>query len=89
MNFLFKTKPNIKRDEFAQLIQIIRNDSEINKRIVQLLKLNSYQRRNVLNRWLEHLRRNSASENLRYALSNLFDDDISKEIFKLINHNRI
>ena len=89
MNRLSKTDPNDDSNQFAQLIQGIRNDPEINKRIIQLLKLDSYQRRNVLNRWLEQLRRKSASENLRQALSRLFDDKIAKKVLTLINNTRI
>jgi hypothetical protein len=88
LNFLFKIKQNIKSEQFGKLIQVMRNDPEINKRIIQLLKLDSYQRRNVLNRWLEQLRHTSASENLMQALSNLFDDNVAEKVLTLINNHR-
>ena len=83
-----KTDPDAKSEQFAQLIQVIRDDREINTRLIHLLRLDSYQRRNVLNRWLEQLRRKSASENLRQALSCLFDDKVAKKVLTIINNNR-
>jgi len=72
-------------DPFKKLIQGIRNDPEIKKRIIQLLKMDSYQRRFVLNNWLEQLRRSRAPEKLIQALSCLFDDTIAKKFNELIN----
>ena len=89
MNFFNKTDPDVKSEQFAHLIQVIRDDREINTRLIHLLKLDSYQRRNVLNRWLEQLRRKSASENLRQALSCLFDDKVTKKVLTIINNNRV
>jgi hypothetical protein len=89
LNFLFKTRLNSKSDQFSHLIQVIKDDDEINNRVVQLLKLDSYQRRNVLNRWLEQLRRDNASEKLTQALSYLFDNDIAKKVSIIINRNHV
>ena len=50
-----------------------------------MLKLDSYQRRYVLNSWLEQLRVHHASENLLSALSCLFDDKIAEKELTLIN----
>jgi hypothetical protein len=87
--FLFKLKSKIKSDQFAHLIQIAQNDDEINNRIVQLLRLDSYRRRIVLNRWLERLRREGARENLQQSLACLFDDDIvEKTLLILKNKNK-
>ena len=89
LNIFNKTDPDAKSEQFAQLIQVIRDDREINKRLIYLLKLDPYQRRNVLNRWLEQLRRKRASENLRQALSCLFDDKVAKKVLTIINNNRV
>ena len=43
-------------ESLIKLIQVMRDDSLINKRVIEMLKLNSYQRRAVLNNWLERLR---------------------------------
>ena len=50
-----------------------------------MLKLDSFQRRSVLNSWLEQLRVHRASENLLSALFSLFDDKIAEEVLTLIN----
>jgi hypothetical protein len=89
LNSIFKTKLNSKSDQFSHLIQVIKDDEKINNRVIQLLKLDSYQRRNVLNRWLEQLRRDNASEDLTEALSFLFDNDIAKKLSIIINRNHI
>jgi hypothetical protein len=88
LNFLSKTRLNSKSDQFSHLIQVIKDDDEINNRVVQLLKLDSYQRRNVLNRWLEQLRRENASKELRTSLSCLFDDDIAIKVLTIINNSQ-
>ena len=74
-----RTEPIIK------LINVIQNDSIINNRVKKMLELDSFNRRTVLNRWLEQLQRKSASENLREALSCLFDDKVAKKVLALIN----
>ncbi|MHA2032303.1 MAG: hypothetical protein ACW99Q_23260 [Candidatus Kariarchaeaceae archaeon] len=84
MNFIFKTTTKIRSDQFECLIQVIQDDEEIKNRIIQLLKLDSYQRRNVLNRWLEQLRREDALEKLRQPLSCLFDDDIADKTLLIL-----
>ncbi len=84
MVLLGKTQYDADSEQFVQLIHVIRDDSEINKRVIRLLKLDSYQRRNVLNRWLEQLRRKSASDKLMQTLTYLFDDNIAKKVLTLI-----
>ena len=77
-----------KTDPFIKLINVMRNDSIIKNRIKKMLELDSFNRRTVLNRWLEQLRRKSASENLRQALSCLFDDSVAKKVLTIINNHR-
>lgn len=74
--------------QFNKLIQAIRNDPVINKRVIQILKMDSYRRRFVLNNWLEQLRRNNAPQDLLSALSCLFDDKVAEQILMFIHeHN--
>lgn len=74
---------------FINLVQIIRDDREINKRLKQMLQMDSYQRRSVLNNWVEQLRRQNASENLLSAFSCLFDDTVAEKVLVLINDHKI
>ena len=75
-------------EQFAKLIQTIQKDSDIKSRIKQILKMDSYRRRFLLNNWLEQLRRQNASEKLLETLSYLFDDIVAEETLKLINRSQ-
>lgn len=82
---LLKTKnTNYSFESLGRLIQIMRYDEIINKNIVALLQLDLYQRRLVLNSWLEQLRMQNAPQNLQNALSSLFDEKVAKQIMDLI-----
>jgi hypothetical protein len=74
-------------EPYKRLLQVMQNDPLIHERVIQMLKLDSYQRRSLLNNWLEQLRTRNASENLLGALSCLFDDKIAKEVLtQIIDH---
>ena len=75
-------------EQFAKLIQTIQKDSDIKSRVIQILKMDSYRRRFLLNNWLEQLRRQNASEKLLETLSYLFDDIVAEETLKLINRSQ-
>lgn len=72
-------------EPLKRLIQVMRKDPVINAEVMKILKLDPYQRRFVLNNWLEQLRLRNASENLLSALSCLFDDKIAEKVLTLIN----
>ena len=74
-----------KSDSFLHLLQIIRDDPVVNKRVTEILQLNPFRRRLILNRWLEQLRFQDAPKKLLQALSSLFDDDIAEKTLALIN----
>ena len=68
------------------LLQVMRDDQLINAKITTLLKMESYQRRYILNYWLEHLRQQNAYEYLCDALSCLFDDKVASKVLRIISH---
>jgi len=72
-------------DHFIKLMQVMQKDSLINEKVIQMLRLDSYQRRSVLNVWLEQLRNHHASQNLLSALFCLFDDKIADKVLTIIN----
>ena len=76
-------------EPFIKLIQVMRDDPLINEKVIKMLKQNSYQRRIILNNWLEQLRRQNAPENLIQALSCLFDDIVAEKVLTLINNRQI
>lgn len=67
---------------------MIQHDGIINNRVKKMLALDPFNRRTVLNRWLEQLYRNKASEHLRQALSWLLDDKIAAKVLELINNHK-
>jgi hypothetical protein len=74
-------------NSIEQLIQVIQNDQIVQKKIMNMLKQDSYQRRAQLNIWLEQLRKRHASDSLLSALSCLFDNKIAAQVLELI-HDR-
>ena len=76
-------------ESLGRLIQIMRNDAVINKKVTEVLQMDSYLRRSVLNNWLEKLQRQDAPKNLLSALSCLFDDKVAKQVLTLINSRKI
>ena len=76
-------------DPIKKLLQAIRHDPVINKKVGIILKMDAYPRRLVLNTWLEQLRRNHATQDLLNALSCLFDDKVSEQVLTLINDHEI
>jgi len=75
-------------ESIRKLLQAIRNDPVINKKVKSILKMDAYRRRLVLNNWLEQLRRRNAPEKLIQTLSILFDDSVAKKIFELITKSQ-
>ena len=73
---------------FSSLLQVIKEDEEMNSRVIQMLKLKPFQRTLLLNKWLEQLRRKKASEKLMQSLACLFDDGIAEKVLSLINNNK-
>jgi hypothetical protein len=85
-----KTKNvNNQFESLGRLIQVMRDDSVINEKVIQMLQMDSYQRRTVLNNWLERLRRQNAPGNLLSALSCLFDDKVAEKVLVIINDHKI
>jgi hypothetical protein len=70
-------------------MHVMQNDRVIHGKVIEMLKLDSYQRRLVLNNWLEQLRIRHASENLLSALSSLFDDKTAADVLTLINKTKL
>jgi hypothetical protein len=81
--------PNNSIEPLKRLIHVMQKDPIINAEVIKILNLDSYQRRSVLNNWLEQLRLRKAPENLLSALCCLFDDKIAREVLVLINKRKI
>ena len=81
--------PDQNFESFNVLLQIMRDDPVIHEKLLTILKLDSYQRRLILNNWLEQLRRQDANKNLSHALSCLFDDTVVVKVLKIIKYHRM
>lgn len=85
-----KTKNiNNQFESLSRLIQVMRNDAVINKKVIEMLQMDLYRRRSVLNNWLEKLQKQNAPENLLRALSCLFDDIAAEQVLTLIHNRKI
>jgi hypothetical protein len=76
-------------ESMVKLLRAFRDDTVIKKKVINILKMDSYSRRFVINNWLEQLRRNKAPQALLTALSYLFDDNVAEEILILIRNRKI
>ena len=76
-------------EPIEKLLQAMRCDPVINKKVINTLKMDSYPRRLVLNNWLEKLRHNSAPPKLMQSLTCLFDDSTAEKVLALINDHHI
>ena len=72
-------------DPFETLIEVLRDDREIKDRVIELVQMDSYKRRTVLNNWLEQLLRKHAPPGMIQALTCLFDDTVAKKLLKKID----
>ena len=72
-------------ESFGTLIEIMRDDEDINEKVIAVLRLDSYKRRAILNNWLEQLRIQNAPQNLINSLSVLFNDTIAEQVLQFIN----
>jgi hypothetical protein len=82
-----ETNCNNDYSDIKRLIQVMQIDPIVRERVLHMLKLDSYNRRMLLNNWLEQLRTHKASEHLLSALVCLFDDKITARILDLIDEN--
>ena len=75
-------------ESFNTLLHNIQSDPLIHQKIITLLTMVSFQRRSVLNYWLERLKNQNAHGNLCQALVCLFDDTISAYVLETISHHQ-
>jgi hypothetical protein len=76
-------------ESILKLLQAMCNDPVINRKVINILKMDSYPRHIVLSNWLEQLRRINAPTKLMQSLACLFDDNITKKVWTLINDHQI
>ena len=71
-----------------KLLQSMRHDPVIHRKVIAMLEMDPYPRRIVLSNWLEELRLHHAPHQLSHTLSYLFDDLIAEKVYRLIKRTR-
>ena len=88
MKLSSKTDLDQEFESFNTLLQVMCDDPLINDKIITLLKLDSYQRRSILNYWLEQLGKQNAYEDFCDALACLFDDKVAIKVLEIISRRK-
>ena len=80
-----KTKKSIVENEkFITLMKLAREEPYVGKRIKGLCSLDGFNRRSLLNTWLEELRLQGAPKDFREALAFFLDDAVAEKVLELI-----
>jgi hypothetical protein len=70
--------------EFITLIQVASENREMGKRLKAILSMDSFNRKSMLNTWIEELRMKQAPASLITSLAFLLDDKIAETAFAVI-----
>lgn len=71
-------------ETFVRLIQAAQDDPEFREKLIAILSLDSFNRRSVLNAFIDNMRRDSVPEDMIAAMSGLLDDDVAELALKEI-----
>ena len=71
-------------ETFVRLIQAAQDDPEFRKELIAILSLDSFNRRSVLNAFIDNMQRDSVPEDLIAAMADLLDDDVAELALKEI-----
>ncbi len=85
MDLFEKKQPYITQNEdFLRFIQVVQQEPQIRQTLKLILGLDNFNRKSVLNTWLEELKLKQAPKKFRSALSCLLDDDIARKTLDII-----
>jgi hypothetical protein len=85
MDLFEKKLPSITQNEdFLRLVQVVKEEPQIRQILKSILGLDNFNRKSVLNTWLEELKLKQAPKKFRSALSCLLDDDIARKTLDII-----
>ena len=71
-------------DSFIILMQVARDDKVVKKRLINILKLNRFNRISILNTYIKDMVFQGAPADFIAALAFLKDDDVAKKALQLI-----
>ena len=75
----------VDNETFIDLMRVAQENSDIRKKFIFILKLDSFNRQSLLNTWLNDLRLQGAPKKLIEALSAFLDDDLAEKALEVIN----
>jgi hypothetical protein len=71
-------------ENFVALVQVLKEDRKIRSKIEPILSLDPFNRKSVLNTWVEQLKFQQAPGKFIALLSCLIDDDIARKVLQVI-----
>jgi hypothetical protein len=72
-------------EAFIRLIQIAQEDKEIREQLINILSMDSFNRKSALNTFIEHMLLKKAPKKFIEAVSSLLDEDVAKKILEILN----
>ena len=77
-------KPVVDNEKFITLMKLAREEPDVRKRLKVICSLDSFNRRSVLNTWLDDLKLQGAPGDYIEALSFFLDDHVAEKALELI-----
>lgn len=81
---LLKEKPVGENEPFVNLLQVAKDDPEIKNQLIVILSQPGFNRKSILNSYLDELRYKRAPEDLISAIGCLLDDDIAEKALSIL-----
>lgn len=79
-----KERSIAENETFVRLIQAAQDDPKFREKLIAILSLDSFNRKSVLNAFIENMQRDSVTEDLIAAMADLLDDEVAELALKVI-----
>lgn len=80
-----KAKSIAENETFVRMIQVAQEDSEFRHELISVLFLDSFNRRSLLNSFIESMRLKKAPGDLIESFANLLDDEVARAVLEVID----
>ena len=78
---------SVAEDEtFIRLIQVAQEDPEIGNRLKSILSQDDFNRRSLINTWIEELKLQKAPSDFIQALSHFLDESVAQSALELLDY---
>lgn len=75
-------------DSFVTLIRVAQEDAKIRKQLFTILTQNKFNRKSILNSYLEDMRIKQAPQELISAVACLLDDDVAEKALQILTSGK-